>query len=631
MQTISNGNARYSFLARPPPQKKKSGQAPPSPPIAIAIPLSTTTDSPTLRHRTSGIAAWAALVQPGSPAPNSPHRRASISSSRRPSLTRRRLSISHSRAPSGALSGLIHSPMSGQDIDIDLGAFGYTSVFVHVPPKTPSTPSHLTRTSMMKIPFTPTATTSSRKPSATGRTIKHFRSLGILRPRSKSTTAARAVVPPSPSKASISGTRARAELISKRKKVKYAHVRPPPPIANEIALMQFADGGSVESNVRALMAAKAVAAGGASGVGDIYRDGKGGMWLDQDEEMEYAHLLGGDVDGEVDSEGQWIRFGDQKSSEDGMSPKTAIADLAGSNDKRESLSTQDSDLSPRYIVLPAEETLCGPEDAVLSFAAPPKSPFGRAHLSTSATTGLSVLSLPSRPNRPAKHLCKPEFLLDMAAFGPRSPKSPHLPVSSFSSPTLPASPTLITTTPIRTSSLKPKTTSARFSSAFVQLPPAPGSGVAKKVKRRPAPLQLASNGAGWRKVEASKSPGSRIMSTSTASIGVVAEARREFVEASFAPQPVIHRVPPATVNTPSANTATTTTRPRGKIIIASLDPREDMARCREWAAASGMMVVDADGELAVDGNTDVDICVSRTTGSVARKKRLGFGGLFGRK
>ncbi|KAJ3568286.1 hypothetical protein NP233_g5809 [Leucocoprinus birnbaumii] len=221
----------------------------------------------------------------------------------------------------------------------------------------------------------------------------------------------------------------------------------------------------------------------------------------------------------------------------------------------------------------------------------------------------------------------------MAAFGPRSPasKSSHLPTSSLS-PAAQSSPSTMASRPPRSSSLKPnKTTSTRFSTAFVQLPPTTEK--TTKVKRRPAPLQLASNSAEWRRSEVSRSPVStRVMSTSTASIGVVAEARREFVEASFAPQPVLHRVPPAAAPTPSPTAEVVPiARPR-KIIIASLNPRDDMAKCREWAAASGM-VMSGDGELELgtEGGKDVDMCVSRGTGSVARKKRLGFGALFGRK
>jgi hypothetical protein len=534
---------------------------------------------------------------------------------------------------------LIQSPTSGKDIDVSLSAVGYTSVFVHVPPSTPSTPQHLARPAM-KNPFVQTTTAfqppSPKKSSSTRRTIKQFRSLGLLRPRSK--TIAGALSSPTKLTSPPLSSRARAEVIAKYKKAKYGHARPPPPMANEIALMQFADGGSVESNIRRLMEEKARTGGGELGVGDVYRDGKGGVWMDQDEEMEYVHLLGGGDD----SEGQWIKFGNDKVNEDEFSgsPRTGIVDLAN----RASFSTQDSDLSPRHIVLPAEESQCGPEDVVLSFSVPRKSPF-KTRPQNAATPGLSVLSLPSRPRRTAKHLHKPEFLIDVAAFGPRSPgveirispKSPLFP-SSASSPILPPSLCTNNTTPVSTSSQPHTPKSARSSSAFVQFPPAPSGtngGKAKKVKRRPTPLELATttgSNVEWENVKVSRSSqtvASRAVSTT--STGIVAEARREFVKASFVPSPVIHRVPAA--RTPVPHPFVTRTpriledlkpQQRGKVVIASLDPMDDIAKCREWAAASGTMDVKGDVQDAIDLN------VSGTSESVVRKRR-GFGGLFRRK
>jgi hypothetical protein len=74
------------------------------------------------------------------------------------------------------------------------------------------------------------------------KTLKRFRSLSILRtrPGSKST-----VMPSSPTKAK--GTKAKASAkpsnIVNHKKTKYATMRPAL-LANELALMQFVDGGN---------------------------------------------------------------------------------------------------------------------------------------------------------------------------------------------------------------------------------------------------------------------------------------------------------------------------------------------------------------------------------------------------
>ena len=132
-------------------------------------------------------------------------------------------------------------------------------------------------------------------------------------------------------------------------------MRPPVSTAHDLALMQFFAGGSVESNVRMLMAARAHERGG-GGVEDVFRDETNRIWIDEDEEMEYAHLLGGDVEANA---------GDEKSVE---------GETVGLVDSFE---------------------LC------------------------QTVAGRSVLSVPPRQK---KHLDRPRFLVDMAAFGPRSPK-----------------------------------------------------------------------------------------------------------------------------------------------------------------------------------------------------------------
>lgn len=563
MQTIIDDRAmstsRYSFLTRPPPpQKQEPSRAIPSPPVPIAS-LSAT--NPPARRRASTIAAWAALVQPGSPAPTSPYRRLSVSSISR---VGKRPSVSHSRASSSVLSGLVQPPSTAQDITVDLSAFGYTSVFA---PKMPPTPSPLLRKTTTKKSSTPVVQPSS--PKKASHTIKRFRSLNILR-RKKS---ASQLALPSPT----TKVPSRAETIAKHNKAHKPNVRPPP-LANDIALMQFIDGGSFESNTKRLMEHRALATGTKTGVDDVYRDGKGGVWLDQDEEMEYAHLLGADSSsGTSPAEIPWVRFG----SEDGISPlKTGIVDLAGL--RRESVSTHDSDLDPAYLVLPIEDTHCGPEDIVLSYNMPHDSPFKS---DTPVVPGLSVLSLPSRPSRAAKHLRKPEFLVDVAAFGPRSPATRKSPKCSEHPSNSNAA------RPVRT----PK--SARFSSTFA-FPPNLGKG--QKVKRRPAPLKLAPVDAGWKRIEPSKMPRS-VVSDDVHMSPTPADA---VVEASTA---LVHEVQP---------------QKRGKVIIASLNPKDDLAECRELAGK--MMSRRVDDNDAVKNNV-------QNPGNVGKRMKLGLGGIFGRK
>lgn len=84
------------------------------------------------------------------------------------------------------------------------------------------------------------------------------------------------------------------------------------------------------------------------------------------------------------------------------------------------------------------------------------------------------------------------------------------------------------------------------------------------------------------------------------------------------PKPVLHHVTKVSNTDTDRNLVEEPKPQRGKIILASLDPSDDMARCKEWAEKMGV---------------DIDVGVSVSTGStsVARKKRLGLGGLFGRK
>ncbi|KIJ96792.1 hypothetical protein K443DRAFT_682025 [Laccaria amethystina LaAM-08-1] len=485
-------NASFAFLATPPALKKRA-QPLPSPPLA-PLPARPTTRVHRRRSSTfNNISNWAATVQPGSPPPCSPKRRPSVTSTRRPSITRltRRPSIGHGRAPSGSFINLIDTPSPASTKAFDLTQLGYASVFVHLP-KTPTTPSPYLRPRLpppvpaqkpADVPLTaaensyahiPIPPIPAAKPKPT---MKRFRSLSLLRPRSKSNSA-----PSSPTK-SIKSTTSTAKAtkaqicassttITKRKKAAYA-VRPPPPLANELAIMQFSEGGSTETNIRRMMEAQAKATG-ATGVADVYRDGKGGFWWDQDEELEYAPLLGGagaDVE-DADEEMQWVSFADASGSDKENSPDVlAIAGLADV-DRRGSVSSQDSDLNPAYMM--HTEQVEEVTNDVRKFGG-------------GSVPGLSVLSLPSRPRRAAKHLRKPEFMIDMAAFGPRSPVKGRFSAGAAS--------------PTRGAMVKPK----------------------GKARRRPAPLKLAPVYTQHKRP--TNSP-------------VGANARKEFMDDSFAPAPL---------------------------------------------------------------------------------------------
>ncbi|KIJ21055.1 hypothetical protein PAXINDRAFT_125697 [Paxillus involutus ATCC 200175] len=461
----------YPFLAHPPPQKRRPNQPLPSPPsyaasqAAASATAAPPTRGPRRRSNTlSVIAAWASHVQPGSPASLSP--RSPRSPRRRPSLGRgRRPSITSIRVTSGSFLNIIPTPTTAygttpsvRDFKADLTAVGYTSVFLQLP----NTPISATVSLAVK-PRSPEAgkniAVSPPSPTRKPRGFTRFRSLSVLKSRGKS----KSVAPSSPTKMKAKAAASSAAIV-KRKRAKYA-LRPAP-LANELALMQFADGGNMDDNIRRVMEAQAKAAGG-TGVADVYRDGEGGVWWDQEEEWEYAHLLAEGEEGNAHATGelQWVTFGGDSSP--------SVGDNAG-EERRGSVSTQDSDLDPRYIVQPTDQ-LDADDLAVFGSALAP--------LAT-RKPAMSVLALPARPRRAAKHLRKPDFLVDVAFSRiPASPKSPKFATSTFT-----------------------------------------GSGVSKpkgNARRRPAPLKL--------------SPPSPALKRPTNSPVDAGKVRKDFLDASFEP------------------------------------------------------------------------------------------------
>ena len=328
----------YHANSPPPPYTFLSNSKPhPAPTKALPFPPSGGIPSPIL-NKNKGITAWALGVRPGSPAPHSPP-----SPYPRPSITRghRTSSFTSIRLTSGSFLNILDTPTTGQrttpslkDFKADLTAVGYTSVFIPLPktPRTAALPcmhkNAAAKNDYSHIPIPPIPPS----PIKNGQIVNRFRSasLSILR---KSTSNAPSSSKPKP------------KPKPKSKKVKYAHLRPPP-LANDLALMQFVDGGNVESNVKRVMDARAkVTANG--GVGDVYRDGDGGIWWDEDEEWEYAHLLGVDTDkgkgkDEGEDKGEWVQFGEVERRESVTTVSTA--------------QSRDSDLDKGYIVQPIEES-----------------------------------------------------------------------------------------------------------------------------------------------------------------------------------------------------------------------------------------------------------------------------------
>lgn len=389
----------YPFLTQPP---RKQRRVPP--------PLK----SSTLTHPYASISAWASTVHPGSPAPCSPVRRPSTASSRR------RASLS--RAPSASQ----RTPVSATgEYQSDLTAVGYTSLFVYFD-KTPTTPSPfksrngntagvptpLTSTVFGNIPIPPVpplpAQSTSPKPAKRAG-LSRFRSLSILRSK-KSKHAAQLGIVSSP----VKSPKVESSAIAHRKRAKYtgkkASAKPPAPsLANELALLQFMEGGTVNDNVNRLMGERAKAAGrGAQnrpGVEGVYRDAKGGIWYDADEEMEYAHLLGPE-DNEREGEDQNEALVD-KMEDDFVVLIGPVVKAASPNTNVHYPSTPTSNGSTRSSPVSSRMFAAHPKQALLALPCRPRRNLRRPSLSK-AYAHLS--------NTPA-------YLIDIDAFAPRSPNN----------------------------------------------------------------------------------------------------------------------------------------------------------------------------------------------------------------
>ena len=465
-----------SFLSKPTPPQK----APPS------IPL------PPPPCSYTSIIAWASLVQPGSPPPRSPSSPRS-SFSRRPSI-----SLSHA---------------------------GYTSVFVHLPTSPSPYLHHRSTTAAKPPPLTPTKPSAyahipippmpSQEPPVKRTGLSRLRSLSILRSRSSKSKQPPSVPPPSPhysvatsapkpkpakSKKHLAPTTDSCpSTIAKRKRAKYL-IQPPPSLANDLALMQFMDGGNIDSHAKRVMEAQAKAATGSGaqvGVADVYRDDNGGIWWDADEEWEYTHLL-------ADTPTPMSKADNAMAIDWEDTDPCYFSNLQANKendplDRRDSVSSQDSDLDPKYLVTVPEHTLTG-------FNAPVEDRVLASH--KIGDPGMSsILSLPSRQRRKALHLNKAEFLVDLAAFGPRSP----------------------TKSSVTPSSTKPNPKG--------------------QARRRPAPLKLAHQS--QNAVVVVRRPG-QVKTPAVAAATTLESVRKEFIADSFAPVP-------ATTKTKTNNTITTKT------------------------------------------------------------------------
>ncbi len=422
----------YSFLSHP-PQKQFPTQQLPEPPAYTPSTVFPSEAGSSQSATFANITAWIENVQPGTPSPTTPRQRSNSHLQTPPKG--RRYSVTSLRVSSGPLQTRNKDTSSSQnfgrvaasaitptsaDFEPDLKSIGYTSAFFNfqniiLPPPIPQPKKKRT------------AKASEDGAAAASEGPKRFRSLSVIRPgrhaRSNSTPQVIPPLLPAPpmsaklfSKTSESKhSKAKSAAASaKAKKVHYLKSRPPP-LATELALAQMLDGGKLEDQIKKYAEAHAKASGAPTsangqlvGVGDVWRDGKGGVWRDQEEEQEFEHLLEANVPEPVEVE--WVPFGPH--------PDEGKPQL-GPDWTRGSYSSQDSDLDPRYAMQPEDDA--GSLGNVLTPQALGINP------------GTSFLAIPSQSQQAANHLRQPEFLLDLFPVPPSdscstpSPRSPLTP------------------------------------------------------------------------------------------------------------------------------------------------------------------------------------------------------------
>jgi hypothetical protein len=205
-----------------------------------------------------------------------------------------------------------------------------------------------------------------------------------------------------------------AVSIAKRKRSKYAHVRPPLPLASDLALMQFTGGGNIETHIKRIMEEQAKAVGGSRGISvgiaDVYRDSNGGIWWDADEEVEYAHLLDGVDKVKAEDDAEEALWEDFETSPASLAERLSSKNRSWGHDRRSSGESTDSGLDLKYLI---------PSPEIDSYPTFTSGELNDRVLASTRVGGehMTALSLPSRPSRRVRHLFRSVSLVDLQAFG----------------------------------------------------------------------------------------------------------------------------------------------------------------------------------------------------------------------
>jgi len=452
---------KFAFLALPPPPKGKRAA------------VNNTFRAPSLpANRSKTILAWAETVHPGSPAPMTPASGVSLPRSapflsspclqgfRRSSLTRagsRRQSVSspRSRIPSASFLHFTDAPRTlarpipatplPADAEFDFAAFGYASIFVNVPVSTPITPDTHKPRPMSRLPSRHDAVTDSVPTTSVTRSTGMFKRLLGNKPK---TTKSQTKAQTKGEKAGVNPTVSNYVSVSLKKRSKYTEqpssevekkkrkvyaAALPPTVKQEAQMRQVMEGGSLEYNIRKVMEEMAKRDGTAvkvdstEGVETAHRDARGGLWWDQEEEWEFAHLLATNkvpVSARcADSEG-WITFDNLKSKKGDRDDFTDLSSLP---------SSKCTDL---HYIPPLSVLDDSTEQSARSQTKRNSSVVGSVILSSpSIESSNIVLAIPSRPTR-AKHLLQPGFLKDVVAI-PSTPSTPSVYSQTSSHPRSP--------------------------------------------------------------------------------------------------------------------------------------------------------------------------------------------------
>lgn len=410
------------------------------------------------------------------------------------------------------------------DAKFDLTAFGYSSVFVDVAVSTPITPDIYKPKPMARLPSNRDATAGSPPTTPVTKSTRMFkRLLGNKSKPNKLQT-----------KAQIKGGRDAANTTSDyvsvalKKRSKYAEqpssgverkkrevyaAALPPTVKQEAQMRQAMEGGSLEHNIQKVMEEKAKREGTAVKVGSIegvkviegvetvHRDARGGIWWDQEEEWEFAHLLAANkvpLSARCMGSDRWVTFDNLKLKKgDDRDDFTDLSSLPSSK------CTDLYHVHPLLVLDDQIEPLvCGrmKSSSVVGSVALP---------SPSVKSSKIILAIPSRPTR-AKHLLQPAFLKDVVAV----PPTPSTPSGYSHTSSHPRSPGRVTRFIVRSSSTSGSVRRQRSRSRSVS-----------KRQRKPAPPPLKIVPLG---------PATKF----AVNVELEDDSRRLFLEDSFKPDPI---------------------------------------------------------------------------------------------